>query len=379
MLWLGGGPSTIDMWDLKPEAPADIAGEFKPIDTAVPGVQFTDQLPLLARKARRLAVIRGMSTGEGSHDRATYLLHTGYRMGQPFAYPGLGSVVSKEIGDPEAELPGFVSVGNARFGNGPGYLGPQHGPLVLQNPDRGLENLTPPGGSERFTDQMRLLDFLETRFRRSHRIPDPVVSHETIYQKAARLIRSRAAKAFDISEEDARTLETYGSSGFGKSCLLARRLVEAGVSFVEVFFGGWDTHQQNFPRMRNLLGAVDRGMSALLGDLSDRGLLDSTLVVWMGEFGRTPNINARGANPGRDHFPRAWSLAMWGGGIKGGAVIGKTDKEGASVVERPTTAQDFLATVCELMAIDYTKKNETPNGRPIQIVEKAKPFTDMLV
>ncbi len=160
---------------------------------------------------------------------------------------------------------------------------------------------------------------------------------------------------------------------------MARRLVEVGVPFVEVNLGGWDTHQDNFTRVKNLSGQIDPPVAALINDLQDTGLLDTTLVVWMGEFGRTPNINTRGAKPGRDHFPRAWSLAMWGGGIKGGAVVGKTDKEGASVVERPTTAQDFLATVCELMAIDYTKKNETAGGRPIQIVEKAKPFTDTIV
>ncbi len=156
---------------------------------------------------------------------------------------------------------------------------------------------------------------------------------------------------------------------------MARRLVEVGVPFVEVALGGWDTHQDVFGRVKSLSGQVDSALSALVTDLKDKGLLDSTLIVWMGEFGRTPNINARGAKPGRDHYPRAWSLAMFGGGLKGGQVLGKTDKEGASVAERPTTAQDFLATVCELMGIDHTKKNETPTGRPIQIVEKPKPFT----
>jgi uncharacterized protein (DUF1501 family) len=160
---------------------------------------------------------------------------------------------------------------------------------------------------------------------------------------------------------------------------MARRLVEVGVPFVEVGLGGWDTHQDNFTRVKSLSGQVDSAMATLIADLKERGLLDSTLIVWMGDFGRTPNINQRGAKPGRDHYPRAWSLAMFGGGIKGGRAIGKTDKEGAAVVEQKTNAPDFLATVCELMGIDHQKKNDTPAGRPVYIVDKPKPFTGLLV
>jgi uncharacterized protein (DUF1501 family) len=192
-------------------------------------------------------------------------------------------------------------------------------------------------------------------------------------------MQSKEVKAFDLSAEPTANRSRYGSGRFADAVVMARRLVEVGVPFIEVSLGGWDTHQDNFRRVKSLSEQIDAPIAALLEDLRDRGLLDSTLVVWMGEFGRTPHINTRGANPGRDHYPRAWSLAMWGGGIRGGAVIGKTDKEGASVVERPTTAQDFLATVCDLLGIDYTKKNETANGRPVQIVEKAKPFTDEII
>jgi uncharacterized protein (DUF1501 family) len=193
------------------------------------------------------------------------------------------------------------------------------------------------------------------------------------------LMQSKEAKAFDLSAEPASSRSKYGTGRFADGVLMARRLVEVGVPFVEVSLGGWDTHQDNFARVKNLSGQIDTPMAALIADLRDRGLLDTTLVIWMGEFGRTPHINTRGANPGRDHYPRAWSLAMFGGGIQGGRVIGKTDKEGATVIERPTTAQDFLATVCELMGIDYKKQNETPSGRPITIVEKAKPFTDAII
>jgi uncharacterized protein (DUF1501 family) len=160
---------------------------------------------------------------------------------------------------------------------------------------------------------------------------------------------------------------------------MARRLVEVGVPFVEVSLGGWDTHQNNLTRVKTLSAQIDTPIAALIDDLKDRGLLDSTLIVWMGEFGRTPHINNRGPNPGRDHYPRAWSTVLWGGGIRGGGTVGKTDKEGATVVERPVTAQDFLATICELLGIDYNRQNETPNGRPIRIVEKANPFTSLIV
>src|SRR5437868_3981484 len=190
-------------------------------------------------------------------------------------------------------------------------------------------------------------------------------------------MQSKEARAFDISTDPSKS--KYGTGRFADGVLMARRLVEVGVPFVEVALGGWDTHQDNFTRVKSLSEQVDAALSTLVTELKEKGLLDSTLIVWMGEFGRTPNINARGAKPGRDHFPRAWSLAMFGGGIKGGRVIGATDKEGASVVERKTSAQDFLATVCELLGIDHTKKNETPTGRPITIVDKPNPFTKMVV
>jgi uncharacterized protein (DUF1501 family) len=192
-------------------------------------------------------------------------------------------------------------------------------------------------------------------------------------------MQSKEAKAFDLGQEPAAAKAKYGSGKFADGVVMARRLVEVGVPFVEVSLGGWDTHLDNFSRVKTLSAQVDAAVSALIADLKDRGLLDSTLVVWMGEFGRTPNMNTRGAKPGRDHYPRAWSLAMFGGGLKGGQVIGSTDREGATVVDRKTSAQDFLATVCELLGIDHTKQNETPGGRPVRIVDKPNPFTKQIV
>jgi uncharacterized protein (DUF1501 family) len=183
-------------------------------------------------------------------------------------------------------------------------------------------------------------------------------------------MKSKEAKAFDISQEPASVRKAYGEGRFGEGCLLARRLIEIGVSFVEVVLGGWDTHQDNFDRVKNLSRQVDPALSTLIADLKDRGLLDSTLIVWMGEFGRTPRINARGAKPGRDHYPRAWSTVLAGGGIKGGQVVGKTDKDGAVVTERPISTIDFMATVCSILGINPNKQNTTAIQRPIRIVDK---------
>ena len=206
---------------------------------------------------------------------------------------------------------------------------------------------------------------------------EQITDHKTTYERAVKLMQSDEARAFDISADKSK--DKYGTGRFAEGVLMARRLVEVGVPFVEVALGGWDTHQNNFVRVKSLSEQVDAALSALISELKEKGLLDSTLIVWMGEFGRTPNINARGAQPGRDHYPRAWSLAMWGGGLKGGRVVGKTDKEGAAVEEQKVGTTDFLGTVCELLGIDHAKKNETPSGRPIQIVDKPKPFTKLVV
>jgi uncharacterized protein (DUF1501 family) len=206
-----------------------------------------------------------------------------------------------------------------------------------------------------------------------------VEAHHTTYQRAVELMKSKEIKAFDLSQEPEKVRDEYGSDPFGQGCLMARRLLDVGVRFVEVSLGGWDTHQDNFDRVKTLSSKVDPGMSALIGDLKKRGMLDDTLIIWMGEFGRTPKINTKGAKPGRDHYPRAWSTVMFGGGIKGGQVVGKTDKEGASVEERKVSTIDFMATVCTIMGIDPSKVNQTPIGRPIHIVDKdAKVVTEVV-
>ncbi len=375
LLWMEGGPSHKDTFDMKPGTPD--GGEFHPIATDVPGIEISEHFPRLAHQMRDVAIVRGMSTGEGAHGRARYYLHTGYREGSGgVVHPSIGAIASAEIGSPEAKMPNFVAVSGRSFGSG--FLGPKHQPLIVNDPDRGVENLKALVAEREFDGRVGLLREMEHAFAREYKA-DAGTSHATTYGRAVELMKSREAKAFDLSLEPASSKKLYGEGKFSEGCLLARRLIETGVSFVEVVLGGWDTHEDNFARVKRLSTQVDAGMSGLLTDLKQRGLLDNTLVIWMGEFGRTPKINSRGAKPGRDHYPRAWSLLMAGGGIKGGQVVGKTDKDGGSVVDRQVSALDFLATVCTTLGIDPNKQNMTPIGRPIRIVDKgATPVKELL-
>lgn len=376
LLWMDGGPSHKDTWDLRPGT--DNGGPYQAINTNVTGIQVSEHFPRFAQLMNHAAIIRSMSTPEGAHARAKYNLHTAYREGQGgVVYPSIGSTVAKELGDPNFPLPNFVSVGNRSYGAG--FLGTRYQPLVVNNPNTGVENLRSFVNTSQFNNRVNLLDELDQGFAGTHPNANPAVAHRTTYQRAVTLMRDRGARAFDIATEPQSIRSAYGAGNFGQGCLLARKLIEAGVQFVEVTLGGWDTHQNNFERVRQLSSQVDPAMSQLVVDLRERGLLDSTLVIWMGDFGRTPRINQRGPVPGRDHYPRAWSSVMVGGGIRGGQVIGRTDAEAATVVERPVNTLDFMATVCRAMGIDYDKQNIASNGRPIRIVDRgANPITQLL-
>lgn len=376
LLWMDGGPSHKDTFDLRPGT--EQGGPYQNINTNVTGIQISEHFPQFAQLMNHAAIIRSMSTPEGAHARAKYNLHTGYREGQGgVVYPSIGSTVAKELGNPDFPLPNFVSIGNRSFGAG--FLGARYQPLVVNNPNTGVENLRSFVGTSQFDNRVNLLDELDQAFSRTHPDAHPAVAHRTTYQRAVTLMRDRGARSFDIATEPQNVRSAYGTGNFGQGCLLARKLIEAGVQFVEVTLGGWDTHQNNFERVRQLSGQVDPAMSQLIKDLRDRSLLDSTLVIWMGDFGRTPRINQRGAQPGRDHYPRAWSSVMVGGGIRGGQVIGRTDAEAATVVERPVNTLDFMATVCRILGIDYNKQNVAANGRPIRIVDRgANPITQLV-
>jgi uncharacterized protein (DUF1501 family) len=385
LLWMDGGPSHIDTFDPKPDAAARIRGDLGAIATSVPGIQIGEKFPKLAQLMGDAALLRGMSTEEADHGRARVYMHTGYKPGVGGVnYPGLGSIVSAELGRPESPLPNFVVTGTPlnkyEFLGSPGYLGPRHQPMVLASPAKGssykgLDHHQPIVPADDFNDRIAVLEQLEQGFARTSRSP-AAVAHRTTQDRALQLIRSDRSKAFDLTLEPAESRSAYGDSRFGEGCLLARRLVEADIAFVEVYLGTWDTHdKRTADAAKDLMTQVDLSMSALIGDLKQRGLLDSTLIIWMGEFGRTPYIN----NGGRDHYARAWSTLLAGGGIKGGQVIGKTDRDGATVTERSISVVDFMATVCAILGIDYTKKNTTPTGRPIRLVDRgANPIKELL-
>jgi uncharacterized protein (DUF1501 family) len=282
-----------------------------------------------------------------------------------------------ETGNPALPIPNFVTINGGRS-YGSGYLGSKHQPLAITDASKGVSNLNALVGDNQFNSRVSLLNEMEKAFLKDYS-SEAGVAHQTTYQRAVTMMKSAQAKAFDISGEPANLRSEYGSGKFGEGCILARRLIETGVRFVEVNLGGWDTHENNFERVKSLSAQVDAGMSTLISDLNQRGLLDSTLIVWMGDFGRTPKINQRGTKPGRDHYPKAWTSVMVGGGIKGGQVIGKTDKQGATVEERPISTIDFMSTACSVLGIDYTKQVQTPIGRPIRIVEKgANPIKELL-
>ena len=399
LLWMSGGPSQLDTFDLKPGHKN--GGQFKPIDTSVSGIQICEHLSKLAQQMEHLSLVRSMSTKEGDHGRATYLLRTGYLPQGPVKYPTLGSSLSKELGRDDAEMPNFVSIAPQRFLSpaafGPGFLGPKYAPLTVGTAGRAVRPMEPATEQltvknldlptsvaiEQFESRLELLDGLEADFQSNHPGLVPQ-SHRNAYQQAVKMMRSETAKAFKLDEEPQELRDAYGRNNFGQGCLLARRLVERGVPFVEVTLSeaanqggiGWDTHTNVFPSVTALCGVLDPAWSTLLTDLKSRGLLDSTLVVWMGEFGRTPVINS---NAGRDHFPVAWTTVLSGGGIRGGQVVGQTSDDGMTVKEKPVTTADLLATVCQAAGVDHMKQNVSNVGRPIRLADPdAKPLQELL-
>jgi uncharacterized protein (DUF1501 family) len=382
LLWMDGGPSHHETFDPKPDAPAEIRGEFAPIATSVPGIQVTDQLPKVAKLMQHAAVLRGMSTPDSNHNTARVLMHTGYRQGGGVEYPTMGSLVAAEIGDRASIMPNFVVTGvptydSVRFPliTSPGYLGPAYAPLVVNDLRKGVENLHSPAAADDLSDRLTVLQELERSFNRTSQAT-AAEAHLTTLQRAVQLMRSQAVQAFDLDKEPAASKAAYGDSYFGQGCLLARRLVEVGVPFVEVYLPDFDTHfKARFDRYKKQsLPQLDTGLSALLNDLKERGRLDDTLVIWMGEFGRTPKINDKG---GRDHFARAWTTVLFGGGIKAGQVIGRTDKTGGTVEDGKVGVADFMATICEILGIDYTKE-VTVRDRPLYLVEKGgRPVADL--
>jgi uncharacterized protein (DUF1501 family) len=365
LLFMRGGPSQFETFDPKPGAAT--GGPTLAIDTAVSGIRIAEGWTNVAREMQDIALVRSLTNREGEHQRATYQLHTGYVPSGSIRHPSLGAIVASQIASREFDLPHFVSVGNRFTTIGSGFLGMQFAPFVVANATQMPNNAELPGGvnEARFTRRLDLMRDLEQDFAASGG-QARVTEHGALYGTAAQMVRSPRLRAFDVSEERDAVRNRYGRTPFGQGCLLARRLVEAGVTFVEVESNGWDTHQDNFNRTRSLSETVDPAFAALVSDLRQRGLLQRTLVIWMGEFGRTPRVNP---NTGRDHFPRAFNMALAGGGVRGGRVIGATSATGTDVTERPVSVPDLFCTFCHALGIDPRREVMTPVGRPMRVVD----------
>jgi hypothetical protein len=375
VLWMSGGPSHLDIWDLKPESEKN-GGPFRPIDTSVPGIRISQHMPKMARQMHHVSVIRSLDTKEGNHDRGTYLMHTGYAPNPTVVHPGWGSYCAVELGErlENFDLPHCVSINTP--GAGAGFLGMSYAPFVVQNPNAPIANLKPPQNVEPWRMQRRLqmLGQVENQFA-SQRRAQAALDHKAVYGKTLRMMNSQYQNCFNLDGEPDGVRDAYGRGSFGSGCLMARRLVQQGVTYVEVALDGWDTHTNNFDTLsRRLLPELDKGMSALFADLARLRLLESTTVVWMGEFGRTPRINQ---NAGRDHWPRSWSVVVGGGGMKMGQVIGSTDKEGVDIVDRPLGVMDLIATMTKAMGIGLDTQFTTPRGRPIKIVDAGQPIKEL--
>lgn len=366
LIWMGGGPSHLDMWDLKPDAPSEIRGMFNPINTNARGVQISEHLPLMARQMDKVAVLRSVSSNEAAHERGTHYMMTGFEPLPGFGIPSYGSVASKML-KPRSALPPYIAIPQPVMYGGAGFLGAALDPFAPGgDPNDGkfkVRDLDLPNGMsvERMDRRRTLRDSVDSLFAKYEKGSDRVRTVDAFYKRAYALLSSSEARAaFDLSKEPGKVREAYGRNQFGQGLLLARRLVEGGVRFVTVQSGGWDTHNNGFNALKNnLLPSFDRAVAAFLQDLAERGLLKKTLVIVMGEFGRTPKINRDG---GRDHHARCFSVLLAGGGIKGGQAVGASDARGAEPAERPIKPEDLSATIYQCLGIDYTQSIESPEG-----------------
>ena len=366
LLWMQGGPTHLDTFDPKPEH--ENTGETKAIKTSVPGIDIGNFFPETAKVMDEIAIIRSMTNKEGSHRRATYQMHTGYIPVAGLKHPTLGASIAKEIADPQLDLPSVVSIGQRRQSVGAGFLGVDYEPFAVQTPGSMPRNVANPVTAERFTRRDGLLNSLEKDFA-SRGGRGVVKNHKRIYNKASKMVLSPDVKRFSFDDEPEALKAAYGDSAFGRGCMLARRLVEAGTTYVEISNGSWDHHTDIYSRLEQNAGEVDPGMATLITDLKQRGMLENTLVVWMGEFGRTPQLSARG---GRNHYPRVFSALMAGGGVKGGQAVGSSTADGTAVKDDPVTVTDLFCSICHSLGVDPEKEFMSPIGRPISIVDGGK-------
>lgn len=375
LIWLNGGPSHLDMFDLKPDAPREIRGEFKPADS-LPGVYVSEHMPRISKRLGKLTLIRSLTSTEGDHDRATHYLLTGHRRSPSIAHPGIGSVAAREFGSGRdvpvnVVIPRLLDQGNA------GYLLPSYNPFEAD--PAGVRSLSPTVSFDRIGRRREMVKAIDELSRAVEEGP-AVTARADFFEQAYRLLTSSRAKAaFDLAAEPAKLREAYGATEVGRGCLLARRLIEAGTRFVTVVDDGWDTHENAFRRLagtfvdgkmvyRGKQPDLDQAYAALIDDLESRGLLAETLVVLMGEFGRTPKINSLG---GRDHWPRVNSVLLAGAGLRA-TVLGRSDAHGELPDERAVEVEELVWTIYHLLGIDPAKKYIAPGGRPVPVLERGR-------
>ncbi len=378
LIWMGGGPSHLDTFDLKPDAPQEIRGAFNPMKTNVSGIEICEHLPNLAKQMDKVCLIRSMTTPEAAHERGTHYMMTGFPPLPGFGVPAYGSVAASQL-PLRGALPPYIAVPSPIMYGGAGFLGAALDPFSPGgDPNDGgfsVRDLTPASGmtKERVDRRRALRDAVDSAFARFEKGSDRAKTVDSFYKRAYALLSSdKARAAFDMKQEKDDLRNVYGRNSFGQSLLLARRLVEGGVRFVTVQHGGWDTHSNAFNALRGgTLQQFDQGLGALLKDLADRGILKKTMVIVLGEFGRTPQINRDG---GRDHHSRCFSVLMAGGGIKGGTIVGASDAKGYEPAERPVHPEDLSATIYERLGIDYTQSISSPEGVRVTLSRGGRPI-----
>lgn len=363
MVFLNGAPSQLETFDPKPGHAN--GGPTKAVQTAIPGVQFAEFWPKIAALMKDVSVIRTMHGKEAAHERGVYHLKTGRRLTGVKNFPHFGSLVASKLGDSAAEIPNFVSIGNTLSA---GFLGVQFAPFTVDKPGQLPNNVTNDLPQKRVDRRLELLTAQDGDFAAAGATAI-AKEHQELYRRAAQLMTAEKLKAFTLNGESDATKTAYGSHAFGQGCLVARRLVESGVPFVEVQKGGWDMHQDLWQKMPTAAGEVDQGLSQLITDLKQRGLLEKTLVLCLGEFGRTPQINQRAPTVGRDHWARNFNLLIAGGGIQGGVCVGETNPDGVEIKDRPVEVDDLFATMCQVLGIDASEELYSNDGRPLRIVD----------
>lgn len=368
LLWMAGGPSQFDTFDPKPDH--ENGGGIEAIETSVPGIRIAQGWEKTAQVMDHITLIRSMTNREGNHQRATYQMHTGYAPSGSVKHPSFAACVAEQIKSSDLDLPAVVSVGPTQPA---GFLGVEYEPFVVQKPGEMPRNVDSPVSETRLQQRLGLFNKLEDQF--AQRGGQTVVANQRqLYENATGIVFSEQTKAFDITDESDELKAAYGDTEFGRGCLLARRLVETGVPFVEIRKTGWDTHTDHLERLEKLTAETDPAFAALISDLDQRGMLEKTLVVWMGEFGRTPKITARG---GRDHYPRVFNLAIAGGGVRGGQVIGSSTDDGTAVQDRPVSVPDLLCSICHSLGVDPRREHISPLGRPMKVVDGGEVVSEL--